>query len=60
MKKPSLSDLFYSTPEGLEIIKRAADRVCEYFAYVNAFIPTVEQPYPLSDDEYFKQKDKDA
>ena len=34
--------------------------MCEYFAYVNAFIPTVTQPYPLSDTDYFKQKDKDA
>lgn len=48
------------TPEVEEIMKRAGDEVCKYFAYVHAFVPTIEQPYPLSDDEFFKQKDKDA
>ena len=63
MKKPSLSDLFGEnpSPEAQEIIQRAADKVCEYLGYVNNFVPTVEQPYALSDTEYFKLKEqKDA
>ena len=62
VSKRTLYELFEPnpSPEGLEVIQRAADQVCEYFAYVHAFVPTVEQPYPLSDDEFFKQKDKDA
>lgn len=63
MKKPSLSDLFgpNPSPEALESIQRAGDAVCEYFGYVHNFVPTIEQPYPLSDIEYFKmKKDKDA
>lgn len=62
MKKPSLNDLFGEnpSPEALEILQRAGDAVCEYFEYVFKFVPTVEQPYPLSDTEYFKQKEKDA
>lgn len=62
VSKRTLYELFgpNPSPEAQEILKRAGDAVCEYFAYVNAFVPTVEQPYPLSDTEYFKQKEKDS
>lgn len=63
MKKPSLSDLFgpNPTPEVMEINHRAAELAAEYLSYaVFTFVPTVEQPYVMSYEEYFKQKEKDA
>lgn len=62
VSKRTLYELFgpNPSPEVLDIHNKACANVCEYFAYVHAFVPTVEQPYPLSDDEFFKQKDKDA
>ncbi len=48
------------TVEVIDLNNRACIKSCQYTAYLNSFVPTVEQPYPLSDTEYFKQKEKDA
>lgn len=60
MKKRTLYDLFGPNPteETMEIMKQACEQVCEYWSYVHHFVPTIEQPHPMSDDEYFKKQEK--
>ncbi|UYE98805.1 hypothetical protein XbC2_378 [Xanthomonas phage XbC2] len=55
----TLFDIFgpNPSPEVQLVTQKALNDVNEYFGYVHSFVPTVEQPYPLSDTEYFKQKD---
>lgn len=58
----TLYDIFGPNPtiEVIELNSIACIKCCEYFAYVNSFVPTIEQPHPLDDIEYFKLKYKDA